>query len=89
MALVEGLTEKEATTLIADREKKPFESVQDFLTHNALAGLKVDGKNLATSSRYFLFTAKVHIDRGQAQLNSVLHRLPDTVKVVMRNQGEL
>ncbi|HEC85905.1 MAG TPA: general secretion pathway protein GspK [Thioploca sp.] len=89
MALVEGLTEKEATTLIADREVKPFESVQDFLIHNALAGLKVDGKNLATSSRYFMFTAKVHIDRGQAQLNSVLHRLPDTVKVVMRNQGEL
>ncbi len=85
MALAEGLTD--VTALIAARDKKIFESIQDFLVHEALAGLDIDENNLSVSSEYFLFTAQVQIDRGRAQLNSLLHRLPDKVSVVMRSQG--
>ncbi|MEN8216147.1 MAG: type II secretion system minor pseudopilin GspK [Pseudomonadota bacterium] len=87
MALVKGLSETDATALIAARDEKPFESVQDFLVHDALAGLKVEAKNLSVSSAYFLLTVQVQIDRARAQLSSVLHRLPDKVKIVMRSQG--
>ncbi len=86
MALVSGLSETDATALISDREKKPFESVQDFLVHDALAGLYVDAKNISVSSNYFLLTVQVQIDRATAQLSSVLHRLPDKVTVLMRSQ---
>jgi general secretion pathway protein K len=89
MALVDGLNETDATALISDREKKPFESVQDFLVHDALAGLYVDAKNISVSSNYFLLTVQVQIDRATAQLSSVLHRLPDKVRVVVRSQGYL
>jgi general secretion pathway protein K len=87
MALVEGLSERDATALIAARDEKPFESIQDFLVHDALAGLGVDAKNLSISSAYFLLTGLVQIDRARAQLNSVLYRLSDQVRVVMRSQG--
>jgi general secretion pathway protein K len=87
MALVKGLSKTDAAALIAARDEKPFESVQDFLVHDALAGLKVEAKNLSVSSAYFLLTVQVQIDRARAQLSSVLHRLPDKVKIVRRSQG--
>jgi len=87
MTLAEGLSETDAAVLITDREKKPFESVQDFLVHDALAGLDVDAKNISVSSNYFLLTVQVQIVRARVQLSSVLHRLPDKVRVVARSQG--
>lgn len=89
MALVKGMSEIDARTLIAARAEKPFESVPDFISHNALAGLEVDATNLSVSSAYFMLTAQVQIDRVRSQLNSILHRLPDKVIIVMRSQGDL
>lgn len=87
MALVEGLSEMDASALIVDREKKPFGTVNDFLAHNALAGLTVNANHISVSSDYFLLTAQVQIDKGQTQLNSILHRLSNQVKIIMRSQG--
>jgi len=84
MAFVKDLSETDARALIAARDEKPFESVQDFLSHDALAGLQVEAQKLSVSSAFFLFTAQVEIDRARAQLSSVLHRLPNKVKIVMR-----
>jgi len=86
MALAEGLNETDANALIADREKKPFESVQDFLIHDALAGLEIKANYLSISSTYFLFKAEVQIDQVRTELNSVLHRLSDKVTVVTRSR---
>ncbi len=86
MALVEGLSETDAQTLIAARLEKPFNSLQDFLIQDALAGLKVETSNLALASHYFRFTASVQVERGKAYLNSILHRLPDRIEVVLRTQ---
>jgi general secretion pathway protein K len=88
MALVEGLSDFEAQTLIASRDKKPFESVEDFLVHDALAGLSINANNnLSVSSDYFFLTVQVQIARTQIQLNSILHRLPNKVEIVLRSQG--
>lgn len=89
MALAEGLNETDVLPLIEGRENQPFSSLQDFLSHNALAGLVVDIKNLSVSSQYFLLTTQVEIDRGRVQLNSLLYRSPDEIKVIMRSQGEI
>ncbi len=88
-AVVEELSETEATDLIAARQKKPFESIHEFLVQDTLAGLHVDAHNLSITSQYFLFTAHVKIDRGQSQLSSVLHRKYDKIRVLMRSQGGL
>jgi len=84
MALVEGLTQADAATLIASREKQPFKKIQDFLTHSTLAGLTIETQSLAIASDYFLLTAQVQIDRTRSQLHSVLHRLPDQIAVISR-----
>ena len=89
MALVKELSESDAQTLIADREKKPFQSIQDFLIHDALAGLEIKANNLSVSSDYFLLTAQVQIDKAQTQLNSILYRSSDKVEIIMRSQGAI
>jgi len=87
MALAQGLSETDASILIADREKKPFESTENFIVHNALAGLKIEAKNLSVVSAYFLLTAQVQIERARAQLSSVLYREANKIKIIMRSQG--
>jgi len=87
MALAEGLNEMGANILIAERENKPFESERDFLIHDALAGLNINTDHLSVSSDYFLLRTQVQIDQTRAQLNSVLHRMSDTVVLVMRSQA--
>jgi type II secretory pathway component PulK len=89
MALIEGLDESRVRALIATREKKPFDSVQSFLTHEVLAGLKIEAKNLAVTSNYFLLTTVVQIDRAQIQLRSLFYRLPPSLEVIMRSRGEM
>jgi general secretion pathway protein K len=89
MALAEGLNEADAITIIATRDKKPFESVQDFLAHDALTGLKVETESLSVVSAYFLLMTQVQIDRVQTKLSSVLYRLSNLVTVIMRVNGEL
>lgn len=87
MALVEGLNKMDVSILIADRGKAIFESPNDFLIHEALAGLTIDPiLNISVSSTYFLSTVTVQIDKGQLVLNSILHRWPDQVTVVARSR---
>lgn len=86
-AVVTGLSEVDAQALIATRRNQPFNSLPDFLAHEAVAGLKVESSNLAVSSQYFLVTASVQIGRGKAQLSSILQRLPHTVQVIFRAQN--
>lgn len=86
-AVVTDLSEAEAQAIVATRQNQPFNSLSDFLAHEALAGLKIEANNLTVSSQYFLLTASVQIGRGKAQLSSILHRLPHTVQVIYRAQN--
>lgn len=88
LSLAEGMTVADVETLIADRDKNPFKSVEDFLTHKALAGLTVSAKELTVASQYFLLTTTVQIDRVEIQMNSLLRRSPNKVAVSARSQGE-
>lgn len=86
-ALIDGLSSQEVEVLISDRDQKPFNTVQDFLVHSALAGRKVEVDNLSVSSEYFGFSVQVTIDKTKIYLDSLLHRLPQQIEVVMRSQG--
>ncbi|MFK5970079.1 MAG: type II secretion system minor pseudopilin GspK [Candidatus Marithrix sp.] len=86
MAVVEGLTENEVARLLSKREQQPFTSIQNFVTQDILAGLKIHDENLTVASSYFLFVAEVKIARGRAKLNSILHRTTNQVKIIMRSK---
>ncbi|MDM8559472.1 type II secretion system minor pseudopilin GspK [Candidatus Parabeggiatoa sp. HSG14] len=94
MALAEGLNETDATTIIADTDKKPFNTVSDFVRHPALAGL-TPYDNLSVESDYFLLTIdleRIQLEQGRILervriLSSVLHRHSNKFKVIKRSQG--
>lgn len=88
MTLADGLTADEVNQLLADREQKPFQTIQEVITHQALAGYKVETDAMAVSSEYFLLTVHVQIDRAKARLSTVLHRDRNRVEIVMRSQGD-
>lgn len=87
MALAENLTLADIDLLKKSREDKPFESVQDFLVHDALAGIEINAEGISVTSHYFLVTASVEIERVQMQLTSVLWRQFDQVNVILRSQN--
>lgn len=87
--LASELSVEQTQKLVIERDKKPFQTVQDFLVLEALAGLQVEAKSITVTSDYFLLTVQVEIDRATAQLKSVLYRSPEKVTVVMRGRGEL
>ncbi len=78
MSLSEDLTD--VTELITTRTEKPFESTSELK-------INTNNVNISVSSSYFMLTAEVYIDRGKAQLQSIFHRLPNKISVIMRNQG--
>lgn len=85
--LATGLTEQDAQTLISARTEQPFTTTQDFLIHDALAGLTVDTEALSVNSAYFLFTAQVEIDRAIVHLTSIMYRHSAKIQTVMRSRG--
>ena len=85
MALVEGLSKSDATTLLTEIEQQSFSKYQTFIAHDILAGLKIHDENLSISSSYFLFTSEVKIVQSQKKLTSILHRTGNGIKVIQRN----
>ncbi len=88
MTLADGLTADEVNQLLTNREQKPFQTIQEVITHQALAGYKVETEAMAVNSEYFLLTVHVQIDRAKARLSTVLHRDRNRVEIVMRSQGD-
>jgi len=87
MALPEQhLSESDARSLIADRYGEPFENIQDFLAHNALAGLDIKQSIISVSSNYFLFSAQVDIEHNSISLHSILYRSSNKISTIMRSQ---
>jgi general secretion pathway protein K len=84
-----GLDAAKAETLIHQVQQKPFQSLQDFLTHDLFANVTVNAHLITVASHYFLLTTHVQIERGKAHLNSLLHRTLETTEVLMRSQSVL
>jgi len=89
MALIEELSQTEAERLVADRDKQPFEEIQDFLQHDSLSGLILQPISLTISSDYFICTTQAEITHVQLQLNSILYRSDQKITVIMRSQNTL
>jgi general secretion pathway protein K len=85
LALHENMTEQGVEMLLAYREEHPFESKQDFLSNDALAGLGITG-GVDVSSHWFLVLTDVSVGIGKAQLESVLKRDDKSLRVVSRTR---
>ncbi len=70
------------------RESRPFETLGDFLGHEALAGRGLPPAGLAVASGYFRLAALAEVGRSRSRLYSLLRRAgEEQVEVVRRNRG--
>ena len=85
-ALNTELSESDVSALIADRGEKGYENINDFLSHNALAGLELD-TDVDVNSDYFRVLTDVVIGQSRAQLESLLERESKTTRIVYRTRN--
>lgn len=88
MTLLDDLTQAEADQLIDDRGENGYQTVEDFLNHEALDGRISDKSGLGVVSKYFIINAAAEVGRGRTNLYSLMVRDKNAkVEVVMRAQG--
>ena len=85
-ALNPGLSESDVSTLIDDRGEKGYENINDFLSHNALAGLELD-TDVDVNSDYFRVLTDVVIGQSRVQLESLLERESTSTRIVYRTRN--
>jgi general secretion pathway protein K len=86
-SLADGITQEDAEILIMARSQQPFEKVQVFLQHDALAGLTINGVGIGIESSYFLVEGDVHMGRLLLRHRSTMHRpSKGDVRVVRRSR---
>jgi general secretion pathway protein K len=85
LALDENMTTQAVEMLLTDREDQPFEDLQSFRAHKALAGLAVS-VGFDVTSQWFLVLTDVNVGIGRAQLESLLQRDGINQRVVSRTR---
>lgn len=75
-AVIPELPLADARQIIALRDETPFETLEEFLQSDPMAGRQVDDTRLSVSSSYFQLHANVTVGRGRVDLYSLFFRDP-------------
>lgn len=87
-ALADGLDPGQFERLVEQREDQAYESVRDFLAHQAFAGQEIDTELLTVNSNYFMLHARITVGQFRNELYSLLHRQQNgRTSVVSRRRG--
>jgi general secretion pathway protein K len=84
-ALNPELSASDVSTLIEDRGENGYENINDFLSHDALAGLKLD-MDVDVSTTYFRVLTDVVIGQSRVRMESLLEREKKATRIVYRNR---
>ena len=91
-ALNPELSETDVSALIVDRGETGYENINDFLSHNSLAGLELD-VDVDVTSDFFMVLTDVVIGSSRVQLESLLERLQDgsaaSTRIVSRTRTRI
>jgi general secretion pathway protein K len=87
-ALNPELSETDVSVLIADRGENGYENINDFLSHNSLAGLDLE-VDVDVTSDYFMVLTDVVIGSSRVQLESLLERDPNATRIVSRTRTRI
>jgi general secretion pathway protein K len=74
MSLNPGIERLDAESLRADAKEGGFESVEDFVGHEAIRQLELPADDLSVASSFFLVTSEVKTEYGSVALQSLLQR---------------
>jgi general secretion pathway protein K len=83
--LADDISQTDALTIIDARSGEPFDGVQSFIEHQALAGRTIVAEGIAVSSNYFRVDSNVLIDSLNMGYTSIIFRKnKDNIRVVQR-----
>ena len=74
--------------LLEDRGDSGYQNLEEFLGHDALAGLQLE-IDLDVSTAYFRVLTDVQVGQGEARLESLLVRGEEGVQVIYRIRSPL
>ncbi len=83
------LTPDNINAIIEAREQAPFETLDDFMTLDALAGIPLDPDAVTVSTHFFLLEAVAQIGNTRSTLYSVLQRDSSGKVTVLRRSKDI
>jgi general secretion pathway protein K len=84
-SLGEGISQTDAQFIVDARNEKPFDSVQTFIQHQALAGRTIVVEGLSVASNYFQVDSDVLIDDYKIGYTSLIYREDkENIRVLQR-----
>lgn len=84
-SLAQDLPAGTGKQLVQIRDKKPWESADEFLQSDPLAGQDMKAARLSVTTGYFLIAGRITIGTSQTQFYSVLKRADNGVTEVVRH----
>jgi general secretion pathway protein K len=88
MALAKGVAEGDARSFLKDRGRKPFETVEEALRHDAFAGLGPDPSGLSVGSRFFRVRSAADVGRGRARIAALAQRPEGQAPTVLARERD-
>lgn len=89
-SIVNGITLDDAKNVVADRNKKTFDNLTDFIQHPLLKQKKIDKNGLSVSSNYFQLNSTALIERISVEYKTILNRISSSdVMILKRSRGVL
>lgn len=84
-SLGKDLTQQDAQAVIDARSEQPFEDMESFLQHQALAGREILADGLTVSSQYFTVVSDVQVGQLKLGYRSIIFRKDkDNIRVIRR-----
>jgi len=84
-SLGNNLSRHDAQAIIDARLEQPFEDINSFLQHQALAGREIVADGLSVSSQYYGVISKVHVAQLKQGYGSIIFREnKDDIRVIRR-----
>lgn len=76
--LAKELDLQKAEALVTSRESNGFDSMDSFISHGELTGIKINSQLASVSSNYFLAYVESRFADSRIRLQSILYREPST-----------
>ena len=86
-AVLQGLSESQATSLAAVLKASPMQSIADFKKLPAIKNIALEDESISVSSNYFVINSYVLIDKIQVNLQSIINR-DNNGHIIVRSRHE-
>ncbi len=84
-SLGDEISEQDAQDIMDSRAENPFEGVETFIQHQALAGRGIAAEGLSVSSKYFMVESDIQMDYLQLGYRSIILRdSKESIRVIQR-----